>query len=174
MTVRPIFIAQSSGPQFVRVEYVSFRWHAGFSKSQAQKSIQSFHEAAKDVLALREILEISTRAPLPLGVALSAFNLKIETVRNKKTFSVEAAYQSSKVFEHGGPFTDLLDVSPREAKRDERLKTSGKLIGFRFCGVDWPLEPVTAFYDWLYVNALRKQSDLLEQALEYSAFTDIA
>jgi hypothetical protein len=40
--------------------------------------------------------------------------------------------------------------------------------------VDWGLEPKTAFYDWLYINALHKHPELAEQVLLYSAFSDIA
>lgn len=47
------------------------------------------------------------------------------------------------------------------------------LRGFRFFGTDWELEPQTAFYDWLYINALKKHPDIIGQLLDYSAFTDI-
>jgi hypothetical protein len=174
MTQRPIYIVASGGSQFVRTEYVSFEWHSGFAATQAHKSIQSLHSAARKLLGLTHILEISTKSPIPLGISLSAFNLEIETAKHRRTFTVETAYQSSKVFENGGPFTELISKRSVEAKRDRRLVSSGKLVGFRFCGVDWPLDPPTAFYDWLYVNALRKQKDLLGPTLEYSAFTDIA
>ncbi|MBK6435536.1 MAG: hypothetical protein IPF83_06455, partial [Rhodanobacteraceae bacterium] len=63
--------------------------------------------------------------------------------------------------------------SSREAKGDERIQSSGRLLGFRFFGAEWELEPLTAFYDWLYINALRKQPDLVERVVQYSAFTDI-
>jgi hypothetical protein len=36
------------------------------------------------------------------------------------------------------------------------------------------LVPRTAFYDWLYINALHKRPDLAEQVLTYRAFSDIA
>ena len=67
----------------------------------------------------------------------------------------------------------MLSRSSREAKKDERLRSSGRLTGFRFFGTDWGLEPLTAFYDWLYINALKKQPSVTERLLEYSAFTDI-
>jgi hypothetical protein len=86
---------------------------------------------------------------------------------------VECAFQGSKVFEHGGPYLDILGMTSREAKKDERLRSSGRLTGFTFCGNDWPLEPQTAFYDWLYINALNKNPDLAEKISVYSAFTDI-
>jgi hypothetical protein len=86
---------------------------------------------------------------------------------------VECAFQGSKVFEDGGPFTDMFAMAPRDAKRDERLQTSGRLIGFRFMERDWALEPQTAFYDWVYISALIARKDLAEGLSKYSAFTDI-
>ena len=53
------------------------------------------------------------------------------TVNVFKEFSVENAFQAGKVFENGGPFLDLLTVTPREAKRDTRLKESGRLLKFK-------------------------------------------
>ena len=40
---------------------------------------------------------------------------------------------------------------------------------------DWPLEPKTACYDWLYYNAARNtlSEEKLEQMTEYDVFTDI-
>lgn len=98
----------------------------------------------------------------------------IRTVKLEREFSLECAYQASKVFELGGPYVDLLDAPSIDAKRDPRLTRSGRLVGFRFFGVDWELEPKTAFYDWLYINALHKQPALAEEVISYRAFTDIA
>ena len=104
---------------------------------------------------------------------MSAFNLSFNTAKHNRTLSVECAYQGSKVFERGGPYVEILGMSSRDAKKDPRLLTSGRLTGFRFFGTEWGLEPQTAFYDWLYINALMKQTSTVEQLLEYSAFTDI-
>ena len=87
--------------------------------------------------------------------------------------TVECAYQGSKVFEKGGPFTDLYGKSSREARGDERLKTSGRLIGFQFDGKRFTLSPATAFYDWLYINALYPYREWLKRLKRYSGFTDI-
>jgi hypothetical protein len=54
------------------------------------------------------------------------------------------------------------------------LSQHGRLMKFRFFGVDWPLQPRTAFYDWLYINALHKHPKLASQVLAYRAFSDIA
>ncbi len=78
------------------------------------------------------------------------------------------------MFRNGGPYTDLLDATPLDAKRDPRLQSSGRLIGFRFFEQDWPLEPPTAFYNWVYINALNQNGDLADAAISYDCFTDIA
>ena len=137
-----------------------------------QKSILSLHEAAEKQ-GIAPILEISRKSASRLGVSLSAFILPLETADGRK-MSVECAYQGSKVFENGGPYNDLYSVSSRTTKTDERLKTSGELIGFNFCGEDFPIEPKTAFYDWLYITALyQKKKDLMQQLERFKGFSDI-
>ncbi|MDI3373700.1 hypothetical protein QLG06_04955 [Pseudomonas sp. V104_6] len=145
------------------------------SVAQKQRSIDSLHAAAKEAIPdIGEILEVSSKSKEKLGVALSAFNLSFTTLKQNFTMSVECAFQGSKVFERGGPYKDLFAKTSREAKLDDRIKNSGRLLKFSFYGADWELEPRTAFYDWLYINALRKQSDdLIDELLSYSAFTDI-
>lgn len=154
--------------------HVEFQWFPGMAKSQAQKSIDSLHEQAKKQLHVDSVLEISSKSRDDYGVRLSAFNLMIKTVRYEQEFSLECAYQASKVFQRGGPFKDLLKVKSIDAKRDPRLNQHGRLVKFQFFGADWPLEPRTAFYDWLYINALHKKPELAEVVLSYRAFSDIA
>lgn len=173
MAKRPVYIPQKSGQVFVKTEYVEFKWYAGMAAVQKQKSIQSLHEAAVQLNICERPLEISSKSELELGVMLSAFNLKVTTLKHKQTFSVESAYQSSKVFEHGGPYKDLLYATSREAKKDSRLQESGNLIGFQFFGENWPLEPRTVFYDWVYINALHKNEWAIEELKYFDAFTDI-
>ncbi|UXN57793.1 DUF6977 family protein [Phyllobacterium zundukense] len=173
MAERPVFIPAIEGPALVKTKFAEFQWFPGMAVSQKQKSIDSLHAAAREQFGISSVLEVSSKSRQELGVALSAFNLTFTTIKHKRTYSVECAFQGSKVFERGGPYVDLLDMTSREAKKDERLRSSGRLIGFRFFGIDWELEPQTAFYDWLYINALKKQYSLTEQLREYSAFTDI-
>jgi len=173
MAKRPIYIPMDDDDCFVKTVFIEFQWFPGFSVSQKQKSIESLHQKAKDTIKDINILEISSKSKDDLGVNLSAFNLLITTVKNNKKYSVESAFQASKVFENGGPYVDLLDKTSREAKKDKRLKTSGKLRKFKFYNFEWELEPKTAFYDWLYINALRKNEDLSKELLQYNAFTDI-
>ncbi len=174
MATRPIFIPSLGGPLLVSTKHVEFQWFPGMAMVQSRKSIASLHTEAKRLLDVDGVLEISSKSPTELGVSLSAFNLMIRTVKHEREFSLECAYQASKVFERGGPFVDLLNVKSIDAKRDPRLNQHGRLIKFRFFGADWPLVPRTAFYDWLYINALHKRPDLAEQVLTYRAFSDIA
>lgn len=174
MAERPIFVPSLNGPTLVQTHHVEFKWFPGMAISQAQKSIASLHEEAKKSLKVEKILEISSKSEDELGVRLSAFNLMIKTVRYEREFSLECAYQASKVFENGGPFVDLLDKRSIDAKRDPRLNQHGRLVKFKFFGVDWDLVPRTAFYDWLYINALHKHPELSRKVLTYRAFSDIA
>lgn len=170
MAQRPVFIP-NQGDYLVETSMVDFIYHTGFAISQKQKSIQSLHQSIKDNFGLNRVLEVSSKSLDELGVQLSAFNLMIKD-KSSLYYSVECAFQSSKVFELG-QYQDLLYKTSREAKKDERLKTSGKLLGFNFYGNVWELEPVTAFYDWLYINALNQNKKYHDELLSYQAFTDI-
>jgi hypothetical protein len=174
MARRPIFMPVVDGPSLVSTEYVDFDWFPGMALSQSQKSIASLHASACESIGVDSVLEISSKSLQDVGTKLSAFNLKIRTIKHQQEFSVECAYQASKVFERGGPFTDLLNRTSLEAKRDPRLTEFGRLTKFVFFGKEWQLEPRTAFYDWLYMNALHKHSELAGAVLKYSAFSDIA
>jgi len=172
MAVRPIFMPDESSGNFVIEHEVTFKWYAGYSLSQKQKSIQSLHDSATKE-GISPILEISTKSENPLGVKLSAFNLSI-SLSNGNKIPVEAAYQGSKVFEKGGPFLDFYFLSGRDIKKDQRLYQSGKLTSFKFQDEYWPLEPLTAFYDWLYINAIYQNKSLMIQLPSFKGFSDIA
>ncbi len=156
------------GNELFQERLVTFDWVPGIAISQAKKSIRNLHESAGKQIGLSRILEISTRSEEILGISLSAFNLPFEG----KNFSVESAYQASKVFEKGGPYLDLLNTTSIDAKTDIRLKDSGLLIGFRFEGEDFPVTSAPNFYDYLYVRSLLTFTDrhLLKG---YDGFTDI-
>lgn len=173
MTARPIYMPSSKKKLLVETFSIEFKWHPGFAKSQSRKNIDALHDEAKKILDVSKVLEISSKSEVELGVLLSAFNLMVTTPKGRK-FSLECAYQASKVFEYGGPYLDILEKTSIEAKRDPRLKNSGALQYFSFFGKRWELQPTTSFYDWLYINTLTKNEDLAEELLRYEAFTDIA
>lgn len=93
--------------------------------------------------------------------------------KHGRELTVETAFQGSKVFEGKRQYTDLYAKDPRVAKTDPRLKSSGALMRFHFEDSDWPLQPKTAFYDWLYLLALADNPELAEDLLQFAAFTDI-
>ena len=105
---------------------IDFVFYSGFSITQKQKSIESLHNAIKELYYDAEILEISSKSSIELGMKLSAFNLKLDGI------ALENIFQSSKVFEYGGPYEDLLSKTPIEAKKDPRIKDSGRIIGFKY------------------------------------------
>ena len=96
--------------------------------------------------------------------------------KSYRRIKLELAFHGSKVFEHGGPFTDLYskgDIEIGQAKRDPRLQESGRIVGFCFEGIDFPLEPKTAFYDWLYCSFLWDHRDWATKLYVYAGFTDV-
>ena len=156
----------------VQSRTLAFDWFAGFSIQQKQKSIASLHRSIIDA-GFDTVLEISSKSPDPLGVRLSAFNLSLQIPQTDIVCSVESAFQGSKVYKHGGPFNDLFSQDSRTARAVIKAKNLGPLTGFDFGRGLFPLKPVTAFYDWLYVNAILQNSSLHQPLLQYRAFTDI-
>lgn len=166
MAKRPAFFIQQGK---VVSEIYSFEWFPGFAISQKQKSIESLHNAIMKADTGAKPLEISTKSKEAIGIKLSAFNLKLNN------YALENIFQSAKVFENGGPYLDLLDVLPKEAKRDERLHTSGNLRMFRYENEDFPIIPKTVFYDFIYIAAVKKMfaADKINAISNYNYFTDI-
>lgn len=171
MAIRPVFMV-SFDKLFFKKEDIQFKYFNGFSVKQKQKSIDSLHNEYLKKFNEHKILEISSKSDNELGVKLSAFNLKIRTNKGKE-MSVESAFQASKVFENGGPYTDLLYVDSRISKKDKRIRNSGNIVGFRFDGRNFEIEPKTFFYNWLYINTLNLNKELGDRLIEFDAFTDI-
>ena len=171
MARRPVFVPDSDKP-YVSELSLDFEYFPGFSIQQKQRSIASLHASYVAKFPSSRVLEVSSKSESDIGVRLSAFNLMIEHP-GRGSYSVECAFQASKVFSHGGPFVDLFDASSRAAKTDRRLRESGELVAFRYCEHEFPLEPKTYFYDWLYASALCRDDKLVEQVMMFDAFTDI-
>jgi hypothetical protein len=172
MAERPIFVPAPDSPQLVKEIFFQIKWHSGFAPVQKEKNIKELHEAAARS-GFRHLLEISSKSKSERGQHLSAFYMKVK-MSNGKEIPLECAFQGSKVFAHGGPFTDLYWVrEPRVAKGDTRLQESGPLKAFQFEGFTWPLEPKTAFYDWLYVVFLKRYRDWAPKLYAYGGFTDV-
>lgn len=171
MTERPVFVPTPKVHPFVTSVAVSLRWHPGLSAVQKKKNVAELHSAAAK-RGFSPLLEISTKSESELGRRLSAFSLRVHL--GKEWLPLESVFQGSKVFAGGGPYTDLYRVDARTAKRDERIRTSGPIIGFRLMDVEIPSVPRTLFYDWLYISALYPHKDWLRTNVpSYAGFTDI-
>ena len=171
MARRPVFVPDSDKPYVSEVS-LDFEYFPGSSIQQKQRSIASLHASYVARFPSSRVLEVSSKSERDIGVQLSAFNLMIEYLV-RGSCSVECAFQASKVFLHGGPFVDLFNASSRAAKSDRRLRESGKLVGFKYFEHEFPLEPKTYFYDWLYASTLCRHDKLVEQVMMFDAFTDI-
>lgn len=171
MAERPIFVPHVSGPCFVSEVPVAFKWNPGMAPTQKQKNVRALHEAATS-RGLTHLLEVSSKSDREIGKRLSAFHQKVE-LSDGRIVPLECAFQASKVFERGGPYLDLLEVSPRDAKRDLRLKDSGKLLRFELEGKVFPLSPKSVFYDWLYAKSIFVEREWLRRLSKIDGFTDI-
>lgn len=169
MAKRPVFIAKINFP-FYEMKEIEFTYYPGFAISQKQKTIKELHSNFKKGNC-EQVLEVSTKSPDSLGIALSAFNLKMEI--DGKKCCLESVFQGSKRFEKGGPFTDLYTGSPWEAKKDLRLRENGNIVDFELEAEHYRNEPMDFFYNWIYIKALCHHDDYLKKLSQYGAFTDI-
>lgn len=170
MAKRPVFIPDFFNRSLFKEQMFEFIWSSGFAEIQKKKNIKALHEAAfKDGIV--KILEISTKSDEEVGRRLSAFNLKYQL--HEKAFPLESVYQGSKVFYEGGPFTEIFELEPREAKKFIRELNCGKLKEYELDGETYPLSPPNAFYDWLYIRSLVEHAEWIKYNIKYDAFTDI-
>lgn len=164
---RIVFRKKLTSPYFERMEF-----EIKFSKTDfrhMEKYVSILQEEYKSKVGTEEVpFEVSTAAKSELGFSLSAFNLKDEKGR-----PVECVFQGAKKFEHGGPYIDLVDADPRAAKKDNRIRNSGKIVEFVLDGIEYPNTPKTAFYDYTYIKALIANPKIAEQVDGLDAFQDI-
>ena len=176
MAERPIF--SPDHVSLVDESLVEFEWFPGFAAVQKARSIEALHKAGSQTLGKEPFLEVSSKSPYELGVKLSAFNLCIPCSFSEKPLLLEAAFQGSKVFEKRGKQENLYSFdSGRDIKRFMKEQPEDNLVGFNFENRDWDLTPQTAFYDWLYLQGLRKleaeEPSFLNDLFGYEGFTDI-
>ena len=163
MAKRPAWSVQDD---VVICENFDFMWSGGFSITQKQKNIRALHQSIYE-MKHEKALEVSSKSEVRVGKEIGAFSLELDGI------FLENVFQAAKQYENGGPYLDLLNVSPKQAKRDERHCNSGKLVGFVRNDEIWTLEPKTAFYDYIYISALIKNFGYDLNISEYQWFTDI-
>ncbi|MGE7673472.1 DarT1-associated NADAR antitoxin family protein [Lysinibacillus sp. NPDC094403] len=172
MAIRPVYQICLEGDIYYKEILVDFDWHGRDNIDQIHDSIRSLHENYKPLENNANILEVSTKSPIPLGSKLSAFNLTI-LLKNNLGITVESAFQGSKVFQLGGPYQDIYFKSSKEAKQDQRIRNSGEILGFKYFKREFEKYPKTFFYDWLYINTLYLYKEVHKSIENYTAFTDI-
>lgn len=171
MATRPIFVGTTSRETIFEERPISFTWHAGMAPSQKKKNVVELHQAAARY-GYSLILECSSKSESELGRRLSAFSLEVEVAGFSS--KLECIYQGSKVFQRGGPFPQLYGTTPIEAKRFFREKNLGLITSFRVGSCSFSNEPFNAFYDWLFLRALRPHVGFLRQnVFKYDAYSDI-
>ncbi len=170
MATRPVFLPNFEGQSLVQERVFNFPWASGFAEVQKKKNVTALHAAAMQE-GIPRILEISSKSEEKVGKHLSAFSLKIEI--GQRQYPLESVYQGAKVFKDGGPFTEVFDLTPRDAKRFMREQDCGNIIRFQLEGKHYPLSPKNAFYDWLYIRSLAEHADWISENVIYDAFTDI-
>lgn len=173
MEYKPVFMPRVGSDNLVKTDMVRIERHVGFATRQKKKTLNDLHRVIKKKYGFKNVLELSTKSGNKLSFPLSPYSLQITNDNGQKS-SVENAFQASKVFEQGGPYLDLLTEKPRQARKDKRLISSGELTGYDYFGMEWGVEPLTTFYDWLYINALKQHPELHEEIIQYQAFTDIS
>lgn len=173
MESKPVFMPRVGSDNLVKTDMVRIERHVGFATRQKKKTLNDLHRVIKKKYGFKNVLELSTKSGNKLSFPLSPYSLQITNDDGQK-YSVENAFQASKVFEQGGAYLDLLTEKPRQARKDDRLISSGELTGYDYFGMEWGVEPLTTFYDWLYINALKQHPELHEEVIQYQAFTDIS
>ena len=203
---RPFFAVKrpEKGGCVYHEEEIEFDWHKGMSWQVRQRSSLALAQAIerKYPSTAGKILEVSTKSVnYEIGAALSAQRLTYADRKSGRSLPVENWFQASKQFIRDGielgPYPELLDVEPIQAKRfvnaDLDKKTAEQYSGdplferiqseirgavmkrFVFLDEAYPLEPKSSFYDFLYARALdQAQNAELARALgRYAVFTDI-
>ena len=185
MTRRSVFVPRPYYPYFeeIEVEYHAFN---GMAKSQKRKSQISLHDNFTARYPERKVLEISGASLVPLGMKLSAMNLR-KAVDGKVT-TAEAVFQSGRIFSpypgsphKRGPYLEYLYAEPHKAKTEIR-KMAGDWHSYDYVIGDRhfyaPPFHISLYYDWVYLSALLEDQNraLREELLQsgYNAFTDLA
>lgn len=181
---------------------VEFDWFLGMSLAMHQKSSLAMEQAIVDLLPYAEgkILEVSTKSiNLELGVELSGMVLKYTHPSSGESYSVLNWFQSTKQYTKDGkvfgPYPELRSLKPKDTKRflDPRIDkkiaaryadnelfvrireeiNEATISNFVLDGESFKTEPKSAFYDYLYAQALHQHKDKAKAVLEYLVFTDI-
>ena len=160
-----------SGYPYCKEQPVTFTWINGSKRQNIRAVHDAVHTTDPDV----SILEISSASVQPEGEAVSSLRLLLRLDSVAQDVPISTVFEAAKVFEHGGPFADLLTCAPSKVHKDTRLRTNGKLLRYSLEGNEYPAEPYPdSFFEWLYCRALKQFPEKAAQLSRYNAFSDIA
>lgn len=160
-----------SGYPYCREQPVTFTWIKGSKRQNIRAVHDAVHTTDPDV----SILEVSSASVQPEGEAVSSLRLLLHLDSVAQDVPISTVFEATKVFEHGGPFADLLTCEPPKVHKDTRLRTSGELLRYSLEGNEYPTEPyMDSFFEWLYCRALKQFPEKAEPLSRYNAFSDIA
>lgn len=178
LTTRLVFTSDDSS--YYKEEPIEFTWHMGMSWQVRQRSSKSLRDEFLARHPECKVIEISTASEdHELGKKLSALNLTLHARlpdETAKDIPVENIFQGSKVYDgENRPHVELFQQSAKEAKSFSKEMQSHKrsVIRFQYGNKKFELFPYSAFYDWIYIQALHSHRELARQILDYDAFTDI-
>ena len=140
-----------SGYPYCREQPVTFTWIKGSKRQNIRAVHDAVHTTDPDV----SILEISSASVQPEGEAVSSLRLLLHLDSVAQDVPISTVFEATKVFEHGGPFADLLTCEPPKVHKDTRLRTSGELLRYSLEESEYPTEPYPdSFFEWLYCLSL--------------------
>ena len=108
MAVRKIYLSLPEYP-YVKEVSVTFPWSNGSKHQNVQAVLDTFHDVYPEVPAL----EVSLASAQPEGIHAAAMKLPLHLEALGQDVPVGIVYEAAKVFETGGPYTDLLQC-PRQ------------------------------------------------------------
>ena len=160
-----------SGYPYCKEQPVTFTWINGSKRQNIRAVHDAVHTTDPDV----SILEVSSASVQPEGEAVSSLRLLLRLDSVAQDVPICTVFEAAMVFEHGGPFADLLTCAPSKVHKDTRLRTNGKLLRYSLEGSEYPIEPhPDSFFEWLYCRALKQFPEKAAQLSRYNAFSDIA
>lgn len=165
MAEKMVFISDGINPFYEKI--INYVFVPGFAPIQRKKNVTNLNESLRIEFPNLKTLEVSTKSDNELGRQLSAFVLKL----NGRY--LESVFQSSKVFADGKQYEFLIDKKPIEAKRFIQNLPKQNIVKFRFGGIDYPINPQSFFYDYIYIKALHEIPEISIKLKDFDIFTDI-
>ncbi len=134
--------------------------------------IEELHDKFRARYENVSVLEISSRSPHYLGSAVQTKNLML-TCHGFES-CVEVVYLSSLKFSYGGPYFDLLTQTASEAKKDVRLRATGRVVRAVHEGIVCSPKFLPLYYAYLFCKALLQQPKLAASVAKHRAFSDVS